>query len=64
MEKFGGWLQNDAFALLGVAVSALFGEQGRAGGVLEDLSDAFVGLCRAFEIVSCANLLLDFFALG
>ena len=31
--------------------------------MFEHLSDAFVGLCRAFEVVLGADLLLDLFAL-
>ncbi len=38
-------------------------EQGGAGGVLEDFSDAVVGFGRAFEVVPGADLLFDFFAL-
>ena len=58
----GGALQNDALPALAVLV-ALFGKEGRTSGVLEDFSDAFVGFGAAFEVVSGADLLLDFFAL-
>ena len=45
------------------AFAAFLGEESSAGGVLEDFSDAFIGLGAAFEVVAGAYLLLDFVAL-
>ena len=50
--------------LLASLFLALLGQQSRTCCVFEHLSDAFVGLCRAFEVVLGADLLLDLFALG
>ena len=41
----------------------LLGQESRSCCVLEDFPNALVRLCRAFEVVSCANLLLDLLAL-
>ena len=56
-------LQNHALPRFPVLV-ALFGEEGRAGCVLKDFSDTLATLGAAFEVVPCADLLLDFLALG
>ena len=39
------------------------GEEGGAGGVLEDFSDAVVGFGGAFEVLVGADLSSDFFSL-
>ncbi len=51
-------LQDQAFLLL-----LLPGEESSAGGMLEDLADAFVGLCGAFEVLESADLLADILGL-
>lgn len=57
-------LQDETFPLTALPTAAvLLAQQCRAGRVLEYLSDAVVGFGRAFEVVSCADLLLHFFAL-
>ena len=58
-----GGLQDDTLLPSALAVLALFAQQGGASGVLKDFSNAVVGFGGAFEVVSCAYLLLDFFTL-
>ena len=55
-------LQYDALVGLFVAL-ALLRQQGRPSCMLKDFSDTFIGLGGAFEIISCADLLLHFLAL-
>lgn len=43
---------------------AALGDEGGAGGVLKDLTDAVVGLGGAFEVLVGANLLADILGLG
>ena len=49
-----GSLQDQALLLL-----LLSGKQRSTCGMLEDLSNAFVGFGRALEVFLCANLLTD-----
>ena len=43
---------------------ALLGQQSRASGMLEDLSDTFTRLCGTLKVIARTNLLLDFLALS
>jgi hypothetical protein len=54
----GARLQDQALLVL-----LSLGEKGSTSSSLEDLANAVVSLSRAFEILVCANLLADFFAL-
>ena len=55
-----GSLQNAALLVLGAATAR---KQSSAGGVLENLVDAFVGLGRALEVLVGTNLLANLLSL-
>lgn len=55
-----GRLQDAALLVLGAATAR---EQSSAGGVLEDLVDALVGLGGALEVLVGTNLLADLLTL-
>ena len=63
VEGKGARLQNHALPRFPILV-ALFGEEGRASCMLKDFSDSLATLGAAFEVVPCADFLLDFLALG
>lgn len=49
---------------LPVRLLARLGQEGCAGGGLEDLADTLVGSCRAFQVLVGTDLLANFLALG
>lgn len=55
----GGYLQDQTL----LALSALAGQQSGASGGLKDLTDAVVGLGRAFEVFVGTDLLANFLTL-
>ena len=64
MECVGGdCSQNAAASVFPAFLTALFREKSGTCGMLENFSDAFVGFGTAFQVVSCTDLLLDFFTL-